>query len=128
MYYSVTVLWWVLKFFGSDFSDISFSYSSLSIKILISFIILYAIGWKSGTRKCNRIQKGQALNCMHVLGCAVHTGKIKFFLFFKAKNVSHCWKLYWSVEDHAHVERRQFSNACIHYSKKFLKSWIFSET
>lgn len=81
MYYSVTVLWWVLKFFGSDFSDISFSYSSLSIKILINFIILDAIGWKSGTRKCNRIQKGQALNCMRVLGCAIYTGKINFIFF-----------------------------------------------
>lgn len=98
-----------LSFFGSDFSDISFNYSSLSIKVLISLIILDAIGWKSGTWKCNQIQKGQALNCMYVPGCAVHTGKIKFFLFFKAKNVSHCWKLYWSMEDYAHVERREFS-------------------
>lgn len=90
-------------------SVICFSYSSLSIKILISCIILDAIGWKSGTRKCNRIQKGQALNCMYVLGCAVYTGKIPFFPFFKAKNVSHCWKLYRSVEDYAHVLRREFS-------------------
>lgn len=34
------------------------------------------------------IQKGQALNCMCVLGCAVNTGRIKFFFFLKVKNVS----------------------------------------
>lgn len=66
------------------------------------------------------LQKGQDLNCMCVLGCAVQTGRITFFFFFlKAKNISQCWKLYWCVEDLwcAHVEKRVL-NACIPSPKK----------
>lgn len=34
----------MLRSLGSDFSDINFNYSSLSITILINFLILDAIG------------------------------------------------------------------------------------
>lgn len=114
------------RFFGSGFCHLNFSYSSLSIKVLISFLILYTICWKSKTKKWILFTVEGVSPKLHVLSWVCCTCWKDHFFFSSLQP-----RMLLIVENQRSLMCRcgkeRLLNGCMP-SFKNLNTWWFSET